>query len=930
MDMTTRRRQRAWRRPVAMAATGLVAAAGALTLAATPAAAATNVPMGLLQPIETGFVVNGDVLTFGNGLLVCAQPNPSLPQLACPRMHNGTDGNNGYVMNYVDVDDDPTTFNSSSSTVTIPAGATVAKAWLFWSADGFDPETGGTAENAQCGGGASADPSYQLPRTPASIDDVVASDPQVSIDGGAYASAGLADYIAEVPANNREHSIRTHGAVEITDVLGGLGGGTHTITVGNVAGSQGISCAAGWAIHLAYDHGSFDPGDMDTAARKVYTSFGIDTGRWADQPQTPLVFDGFKTTTPGARVLVTATEGDNSDGPGFNEDFLVASWDGGSANVANALGQTVNVFRSHAENNVSFYPGVDTADFFNGSQDTFTSTIAGVPAGTTSIALLFRSAGYEGFNPEAVTLAVPVGAVMIDKTAPDGNDGQVLVPGGTPAYNITVTNAGAVPLQNVVVSDPLALACSVDGTPLTLTDDGFVVGSLPVQGEVLLECTGEPVASGDDNFVNTATVTGEDPTGDPVEPDSDDSAVFIGEIELTKTVSQPVVPIGGDVTWDIVVGNVGQTPIRDVELTDEDCTGTLEGPTGPGSDTGTLAPGDTWAYACTEPLEEGKVNHASVTGTPFVVVDGEEVTGPQVADEDDAEASVAGLALKKYTNGEDADEPTGPYVPVGDEVVWTYQVTNVGEVDLYDVVVTDDQGVVVPVTPTSGDTDEDGVLDVGEVWVFSATGTATAGQYANIGTATAAFDDDLDPETPPVPLAPVDDPSHYFGSAPAIDLVKTPDRTTAAPGDLVTYTFVATNTGNVELTDVVISEESFTGAGTVSDLACAPAQPAVLAPGASMTCTATYTVQAGDPATIDNVAVVTGEPPVGPPVTDRDDARVTTPPPAAPSSPSAPATPSSPSVQLPRTGAAIGLAGLGALILVAGGVTALTVRRRTS
>ncbi|MBN8880874.1 MAG: hypothetical protein J0H73_00975, partial [Salana multivorans] len=126
-----------------MAATGLVAAAGALTLAATPAAAATNVPMGLLQPIETGFVVNGDVLTFGNGLLVCAQPNPSLPQLACPRMHNGTDGNNGYVMNYVDVDDDPTTFNSSSSTVTIPAGATVAKAWLFWSADGFDPETGG-------------------------------------------------------------------------------------------------------------------------------------------------------------------------------------------------------------------------------------------------------------------------------------------------------------------------------------------------------------------------------------------------------------------------------------------------------------------------------------------------------------------------------------------------------------------------------------------------------------------------------------------------------------------------------------------------------------------------------------------------------------------------------------------------------------------
>ena len=35
-----------------------------------------------------------------------------------------------------------------------------------------------------------------------------------------------------------------------------------------------------------------------------------------------------------------------------------------------------------------------------------------------------------------------------------------------------------------------------------------------------------------------------------------------------------------------------------------------------------------------------------------------------------------------------------------------------------------------------GDTNHDGLLETGETWVFTASGTATAGQYSNIGTAT--------------------------------------------------------------------------------------------------------------------------------------------------------------------------------------------------
>jgi len=41
-----------------------------------------------------------------------------------------------------------------------------------------------------------------------------------------------------------------------------------------------------------------------------------------------------------------------------------------------------------------------------------------------------------------------------------------------------------------------------------------------------------------------------------------------------------------------------------------------------------------------------------------------------------------GIEIEKATNGQDADSPPGPYIPVGDSVTWTYVVTNTGNVTL--------------------------------------------------------------------------------------------------------------------------------------------------------------------------------------------------------------------------------------------------------
>jgi hypothetical protein len=111
------------------------------------------------------------------------------------------------------------------------------------------------------------------------------------------------------------------------------------------------------------------------------------------------------------------------------------------------------------------------------------------------------------------------------------------------------------------------------------------------------------------------------------------------------------------------------------------------------------------------------------------------------------------IAINVATNGDDADSPTGPLVEVGPNVTWTYVVTNPGDVALSSVLVLDDEGV----TPVfqSGDANGDGILDTGETWIYSVSGTAVAGQYSNTGSVSA---------DPPIgATVTASDPSHYFG-----------------------------------------------------------------------------------------------------------------------------------------------------------------------
>jgi len=118
------------------------------------------------------------------------------------------------------------------------------------------------------------------------------------------------------------------------------------------------------------------------------------------------------------------------------------------------------------------------------------------------------------------------------------------------------------------------------------------------------------------------------------------------------------------------------------------------------------------------------------------------------------------VSIEKFTNDEDADTPTGPVVPAGDSINWKYRVSNVGNVPLSSIDVTDDMG-----TPSDGSDDVTvctvGSLASGADAYCDHTGTAQAGQYSNVAEASVTYGGDTYTDT---------DPSHYFGREISLDV----------------------------------------------------------------------------------------------------------------------------------------------------------------
>jgi hypothetical protein len=226
----------------------------------------------------------------------------------------------------------------------------------------------------------------------------------------------------------------------------------------------------------------------------------------------------------------------------------------------------------------------------------------------------------------------------------------------------------------------------------------------------------------------------------------------------------------------------------------------------------------------------------------------------------------------------DADNPPGPYHPVGGVVSYQLEVCNTGDVDL-DPVMVEDANLGIPPTNigflAAGDCT---TLDSGTIaGLDSSTACASPGPFMNTAIATG---------TPPVgPDVTDNDPANVFCSDPSIDIEKlvfdpatgmfvdadNPPGPIHLVGSVVSYQLEVCNTGNVDLDPVMIEDANLnippTNIGSLAAGACTTLDSGTIAGLDSSTACAS-------PGPFLNTAFATGTPPVGQDVTDNDPANV--------------------------------------------------------
>ena len=333
-------------------------------------------------------------------------------------------------------------------------------------------------------------------------------------------------------------------------------------------------------------------------------------------------------------------------------------------------------------------------------------------------------------------------------------------------------------------------------------------------------------------------------------------------ITITKNPKSQSITQGGTATFTIVVTNNGPVALSNVRITDAlspDCAKTSANI----KDLASLAPGASVTYTCSlANVQSSFVNSATATGTP---VGG----GPDVSATDTAPVTVTppppsggtpNIGITKNA----APGQKGQTITSGGTATWTIVVTNTGTLTLSNVSVSDP---LAPNCNQSGSTIAAlaSMAPGASVTYNCSLGNVTA-NFTNVATATGTGSNgqtvtanDSAPVNVTVPPAVIPKPP---ASKPAIDIVKDPKTQSLTIGGTATFKITVTNTGDVTLTDVTVTDQPSPDCNrNIGTLAVGQSK--------SYTCTKTN-VQAD----FQNVATASGKPPTGARVKATDHATI--------------------------------------------------------
>ena len=510
-----------------------------------------------VTPFTARFSANdtGDIAIIANTLLTLPDSYPNAAGVRAG-VGPGSLNNNDYNMTYVDVDHDPTTFNSSTATLSLPQGATVLFAGLYWGADSTN------ANRQQALFGTPDAQGYQ------------------SINGtliGVINDSGLTNYSVFADVTDRVQR-----------------GGNGVYSMANVQANTGLNRYAGWSLVVAYRAPGLSPHNLNV--------FDGSTLVAASNPNpVDIPIQGFRTPLQGpvmANVGIVSYEGDL----GIVGDQMIL----GGVALSDAV-TPVNNFMNSGISNLGVRNTAKNPDYVNqlGFDAKVVAANGILAPNSTSTTVSLKTSG-DGYYPSVVTTSIPLFApnVTAVKSVVDPNGG-ITRPGDTLRYTVVVTDNSGDAAKNIVLADaipantsyvPGSLVIDKAGKTDAVGDDqaeylgngtnqvvfrlgagsnASTGGTLPIGGTttVSFDVKIDPNLPSDANVGNQATIqfTGVT-TGSSYNGSSNQviTPVIIpkADLSVTKGVNNASPNVGDTITYIVGLSNLGPDNATGVSIRD--------------------------------------------------------------------------------------------------------------------------------------------------------------------------------------------------------------------------------------------------------------------------------------------------------------------------------------------------------------------------
>lgn len=415
----------------------------------------------------------------------------------------------------------------------------------------------------------------------------------------------------------------------------------------------------------------------------------------------------------------------------------------------------------------------------------------------------------EASDTETVQTVTPFSHLTLIKTVTSKPaNGSSYALGETITYEISAINDGNQRLTDVVVTD-------------ALTGDSWMIPKLTQHETTVVGTTSHTVTEADilnpegkvTNVV-TATAATPDPAGVIVEDGVKEDPVVRTEpgLSVIKTITsenEGGYGLGDEISYKIEVTNNGNLTVNNISVTDE-----LTGDTWT---VDTLNQNGKWSEETTYTVTEADILAGTVVNT--AVASGTASNNASVTDSGSVaartEAKDGSLILSKRTINEPAN---GESYVLDETIIYGITATNNGNLTLTDITITDE---LTGAEWTIDSLDPGAVSEEYRTTHVVTEADILAGSVVNEVTAagTSSDPDETKPDvTPDKVEVRTEDPNGHLTLTKIT--TSTPANGTAyALGETITYQIIATNDGNLTLTDVVVTDELTGGRWTIAEIA---------------------------------------------------------------------------------------------------------------